>query len=423
MVQRKGALELSYLPGKLADCQERDPEQLRAVHRRGRFRRRLRQAGPRAQVPGDPAAARQNPQRREGPLRQDAVSSQEIATLITALGCGIGEEKDDSQAPLPPHHHHDRRRRRRLAHPHPAAHLLLPAFPEIIENGHLYIAQPPLYKVKKGKKELYLKNEQALEEHLIDSSTSDDIALGARGSSSPATGLRRCAAHRRAKRLAHRLDKLGDGRIVAAFAEVGISRRRPRRPPRPCRGSSTTRIRPLAVRAHRRARSQPARVRARREHDRLRPCAPRAAAAPSARPSSAPTSSSRRSSPSCAVTEELKQQLAAPFQLCQGRRRPPRSTPSTISPSASRTSAARACHPALQGPGRDERRAAVGDHHGSRARSCCRSGSTTASRPTGSSRCSWAISSSRAASSSSKRPQRAQPRHLSPSSGTRSRRP
>ena len=118
--RRRPARQARRLPGAR-------PEAVRALPRGGRLRGRLGQAGPRPQVPGDPAAQGQDPERREGALRQDA--------LVAGGGHahhrpGHGHRQGRVQrreAALPPHHHHDGRGRGRRAHPHAAAHVLLPA--------------------------------------------------------------------------------------------------------------------------------------------------------------------------------------------------------------------------------------------------------------------------------------------------------
>ncbi len=224
MVQRKGALELTSLPGKLADCQERDPQKSELFIVEGES------AG------GSAKQGRSRQFQAILPLRGKILNvekvrfdrmlgSQELTTLITALGTSVGDEKDLAKLR---YHKIIIMTDADVDGSHIRTLLLtffFRHFNELFEAGHVYIAQPPLYKIKKGKTELYLKNEQALEDFLLDSVCKETV-LNRGGGLTPMTDEELSNLVKRisqARRLRAQLDKRSDGRISAQFADVGIT--------------------------------------------------------------------------------------------------------------------------------------------------------------------------------------------------------
>ncbi|HTR52332.1 MAG TPA: DNA topoisomerase (ATP-hydrolyzing) subunit B [Kofleriaceae bacterium] len=223
MVQRKGALELTSLPGKLADCQERDPEKCELFIVEGES------AGGSAKQGRDRAIQAILPLKGKilnvEKVRFDRMlTSQELTTLITAMGTGVGEDKDLGKLR---YHKIILMTDADVDGSHIRTLLLTFFFRhynELFEGGHVYIAQPPLYKVKKGKTELYLKNEQALEDFLLDAVTREttlQLGNGEQLTGKPLAELVKRITQ--ARRLRMQLDKRADRRIVSEFADAQLS--------------------------------------------------------------------------------------------------------------------------------------------------------------------------------------------------------
>jgi DNA gyrase subunit B len=224
LTRRKGALDISSLPGKLADCQERDPAKSELFI-----------------VEGDSAGGSAKQARDRGfqavlPLRgkilnvervriDKMLTSQEIGTLITALGAGISEEFDISKLR---YHKIIIMTDADVDGSHIRTLLLTFFFrqlPALIEEGYIYIAQPPLYKVTRGKSEQYLKDERALDDYLMTAGLEEAVLKLSNGQERGGGDLRKLVEQARSIRLLlNGLHSRYNRKVVEQAAIAGVLR-------------------------------------------------------------------------------------------------------------------------------------------------------------------------------------------------------
>lgn len=223
LVRRKGALDLGSLPGKLADCQEKDPAVSELYI-----------------VEGDSAggSAKQGRDRRNQailPLKgkilnvekarfDRMLASEEIRTLITALGVGVSNENGEGQDLSKLRYHNIILMCDADVDGSHIRTLLLTFFyrqmPQVVERGHLYIAQPPLYRVKRGKVEKYLKDETSLEDYLIELGV-EGVRLKVKGGELIGKDLAKLTKKLiRYRRILDLIQQKGDPRVIDAVVEV-----------------------------------------------------------------------------------------------------------------------------------------------------------------------------------------------------------